>query len=234
MKYRIVDRDLTGNRFGKLVVLGKSVDKNKDAKPGRFYWKCKCDCGNVIDVREDSLLSTSRSARSCGCLRSESLKKHYAEHPKQSKHGHSRERLFNIWYLMIYRCSSEKFMSYKNYGGRGISVCNEWTDTETGYESFKVWAENNGYNDELTIDRIDNNGDYTPENCRWIKMSEQACNKRNNILIEYDNRVQTASEWAREIDMPYKTFMNRIYLGWDIERVFTQPLRCKEPSKTPA
>ena len=141
------------------------------------------------------------------------------------KYGDSRERIHNIWYLMKYRCENPSSPAYKNYGGRGIKVCEEWAEEYDGYFRFKQWSLEHGYTEELTIDRIDNDGDYSPDNCRWVGVAEQANNKRTNIMIEYDGKIQTLSQWSRKLGISMKNLHNRIYrLGWSVERAFTTPI----------
>lgn len=154
--------DLIGKRFGRLLVLSR-VDKTNN---GNYKWLCKCDCGNEKEILGDSL--NSGRTQSCGCLHKEKVKE------ANGRHWGRGTRLYNIWSGMRSRCHSKGHTGFKNYGGRGITVCKEWSN----YCVFRDWALSNGYKDNLTIDRIDVNGNYEPSNCRWVDWTTQARNKR--------------------------------------------------------
>ena len=153
-------KDLTGQRFGRLTVLSYAFSKN-----GQTYWKCVCDCGNTLITQRSSLIRGD--TKSCGCYNAD----------KQKTHGMRKTRLYNIWSLIKARCERETCPAYKNYGGRGIKIFLDWHS----FTEFLQWSLNNGYSDDLTIDRIDVNGNYEPENCRWIPMNEQKYNKRGSL-----------------------------------------------------
>lgn len=179
-------KNLTGKRFGKLVVMEK-VGSNKW---GNVLWKCICDCGNIKTYPSGKL--TSGSSNNCGCITSEIRRQ------KASKHGITaggKPRTLVIWNGMKARCFNPKSTSYKNYGGRGITICEEWLV----FENFHNWAITNGYADDLQIDRINNNGNYCPENCRWVKREENMRNCSYNHFVEIMGVRKTVSEWIKEL-----------------------------------
>jgi hypothetical protein len=191
--------DLTGQRFGRLVVLKLSKQK-KSGKRYRYYWFCQCDCGNTHEVRTDSL--TSGNVQSCGCLHKEQAIKNVSLH---HSHKMSNTRLYHIWQKMKARCSNERSSDYYKYGGRGITVCNEWMD----FNLFCQWALSNGYSDDLTIDRIDNNRGYSPNNCRWVNAKMQARNRRSNIKVSFKGQEMTLLEASELSGIKYSALIAR-------------------------
>ena len=155
--------DLTGKKFGKLKV----IEYYGNNKYGKALWLCQCDCGKTKIIVGNSLLSKLTS--SCGCFNKEMARN------RKIKHNLSQGKLYKVWQGMKTRCYNKNFIYFKNYGGRGINICNEW---KNDFSSFYNWAINNGYKENLTIDRINNDGNYEPSNCRWITRAEQNRNQR--------------------------------------------------------
>ena len=208
--------DLTGQRFGRLTV----VSRSENAKNGNSRWACKCSCGNNITTERSSLIQGK--TRSCGCYQSDRTKEAHF------KHGLRHHKLYHVWAGLKDRCSNSKNKAYNHYGNRGITVCEEWRED---YSKFYIWAIENGYAEDLTIDRIDNNKGYTPDNCQWVDMKTQANNKRSNCIITYNNETKTLTQWAEQLDMKFDTLKCRLYkYGWSVERAFTTPVR-KRTSK---
>ena len=200
---------LVGKRFGKLLVVSPYGTKN-----GASMWLCKCDCGNTA-IKKGAALKAGVGCH-CGCVKNEMLRKRF------QTHNLSRTRLYKIWNGMKNRCSNTNLREYKYYGGRGIKVCNEWKED---FMKFYDWAIANDYADELTIDRIDVDGDYSPSNCRWITNREQQFNKRNNVLLTHNGETKTLTEWCEEKHLAYQTLRGRIYrLGWSIDKAIETPV----------
>lgn len=214
--------DRIGKKYGFLTVTGLVQKECSGVR--RAYYECVCDCGNHITVRADRM--TRGGTPSCGCLTNKLKSNSNKGKVGNPRYGDSRERLHNIWYLIKYRCENPESPAYHNYGGRGISMCKEWNDGDDGYFAFKQWALSNGYSPELSIDRIDNDGDYSPLNCRWVNKYAQANNKRNNVLYEINGVSKTIPDWCRDYNMPWKTVWSRVHRqGWDIRTALTKPIR---------
>ena len=184
-------------------------------------WECICDCGNKLIVKESSL--REGIVKSCGCL-----KKDYKK-IGNVVHGLYQTRINKIHQGMKSRCYSKTFFAYKDYGGRGIKICDEWLGT-SGLINFYNWAINNGYQDNLSIDRIDNNSDYSPQNCRWATPLQQQNNTRTNRLIEYNGETLTMSQASRKFNLNVHTLYNRLKKWGDIKRAIEEPIH-KEKSR---
>ena len=197
--------NLTGKRFGRLLIQEYS-HTNKHRKA---VWKCLCQCGKTVIVNGSSL--RNGRTKSCGCFRSERSME------ANIKHGLSKSRLYSVWALMKDRCLRKKSNAYKNYGGRGISICEEWL----GFKPFMEWALTNGYQENLTIERKDNNDNYCPENCTWILKSEQAKNSRNLKFIIFNGEKKFLAEWAKIIGIDRRTISARLKRGWSIKKALT-------------
>ena len=188
---------------------------------GHAYWLCKCDCGSMKVVMKSNLVQ--QKTRSCGCLQKQRTKEH------NKKHGKSGTRLYRIWKGMRNRCYNPNVRAYKDYGGRGIQVCEEWQH----YAAFQEWALSNGYEDNLTIERIDCNGMYERENCKWVALSDQGKNTRKNRYIEHDGKVMTLAEWSRELGGGPNLVTTRLQRGWSEEDAVSTPLKREMPAKSP-
>ncbi len=197
-------KDLTGKRFGRLTVL-EFVPNDKH----HSHWKCICDCGNTCETDGEHL--KNGITKSCGCFKLE------REIEANIKHGFKGTRIYRTWKNMKNRCSNPKRPDYKNYGGRGISVCDEW---RKDFMTFCKWAMNNGYQDNLTLDRIDVNGNYEPKNCRWVDMKTQARNRSNNIVVEYNGKKMTLAEVSEKSGITSKILYRRYSDGDRGERLF--------------
>lgn len=200
---------MIGKRFGRLTVI-EEAGRNSH----RFIqWKCLCDCGREKIVSGHNL--RSGNTKSCGCVTKEKVKMlNYVT-------GQSRSRLHRIWDSMKSRCYNENVPHYHRYGARGIIICEEWRNN---FKAFYDWAMSHGYTDELTIDRIDNDGNYCPENCRWVTLHEQNRNRRTNRMITFDGKTQCMSDWAKELGIKPITLLGRFSRGWSVERALTTPV----------
>lgn len=193
-------KDITGQKFGRLTALYR-LHNNHTV---RTYWLCICECGNLKESEISNLLKCNIT--SCGCLRKE----------LNTKHGKSNSRLFTIWNSMKERCYNVNQKSYKHYGQRGIKVCDEWLND---FQAFYDWAMSHGYNRGLTIDRIDVNKNYSPDNCRWATTKQQNRNTTRNRLITINGDTRCLSDWCELLGLKYKRVHNRLNKHhWSIER----------------
>lgn len=201
--------DLTGQRFGRLLVVKRAENIGKQTA-----WLCMCDCGNETIVASWNLKTGNTS--SCGCLWRCVVPANNKE--LNTRHGESHSKLHRTWCNMRYRCYNPNCKSYKNYGGRGITICDEWSS----YESFRTWALENGFADGLSIDRIDVNGNYEPSNCRWVSDKVQHNNTRKNHHLTMNGETHTIQEWSEITGIKWTTINARIKAGWTVEKALTR------------
>ena len=212
--------DLTGQKFNRLTVI-KRVDKPIHLKKNETYWLCLCECGNNTILTSTSL--KAGKTKSCGCYHKE----------KQTIHGKNKHHLYRIWCAMIQRCYNANNKQYHFYGGRGITVCDDW---KNNFQAFYDWSYLNGYTDEktltgrhkLTIDRVDNDGNYEPSNCRWVTQKEQSNNTRKNHLIVINGETKTMQQWADLYNINKHTFYARYKKGLREESLILPVKKYKE------
>lgn len=193
--------DLAGKQFGRLTVIKYAGSKNY-----RTLWLCKCECGKEKIVKSSDL--TRGATKSCGCLRDEYVKNQAQMYPADVRI----KRLRYIWHGMIRRCYDPRHNCYHRYGERGITVCDEWKD----YVVFARWSLANGYADDLSIDRINNDGNYGPDNCRWVTMKKQHNNTSRCKFFKIDGITKSITEWAEEYGLDPGTVQTRISKGMNI------------------
>lgn len=196
-------KDVTGQKFGRLTALHRLHNTK-----GKTKWLCICDCGNLKEVTLNLL--QRGETKSCGCLHKEFMKKQFGTH------GKTGTRLHRIWKNMHTRCYNKNISQYKDWGGRGIKICDEWKDN---FQTFYDWSMSNGYNDKLSIDRIDNNGNYEPSNCRWATVKQQNRNSRQAKQITFNGETHCIKEWCEILGINYNTYWTRVTnLGWSTEK----------------
>lgn len=201
--------DLVGQQFARLTVLSRAGSQNK-----KTTWLCRCVCGNEVVVKSDNL--KTGNTKSCGCQKRDSTIA--TMQATKRTHGRSQTTEYRIWVHIKQRCYNEKNAAYSDYGGRGITVCDRWKDS---FEAF--YADMGPRPDpEMSIDRRDVNGNYTPENCRWATQVEQCSNRRNNHLIEHNGETKTLTQWAREAGLHPTTIRLRLRNGWTMDQAMTR------------
>lgn len=202
-------KDLTNLIFGRLKVIEfAGINKRNEAT-----WLCECQCEKKTKIIVPGSLLRNGTTKSCGCLRRELSSKRAVL--RNTKHNQSRTKLYRTWNYMRQRTTNSKREDYKNYGARNIHICDEWLD----FENFKKWAISNGYQEGLTIERKDVNGNYCPENCCWIPFEKQASNKRNTIRIEFNGINLTLKEWSDKLGINLNTLRTRYYRGYSTEKI---------------
>ena len=204
--------DLTGKIIGRLEVVERAEDYISPKGYRSIRWKCKCKCGNIVTVRYSDI--KSGRTLSCGCLHKErAIEANFI-------HGMTNSRLHQIWNNIKDRVFNHNCKQYKDYGGRGISICNEWKDNFT---AFRDWAYSNGYQDDLMIDRINNDDSYSPCNCRWVDRLTQNNNTRKNVFLTFSGKKLTVSQWARELGVNVSLLRCRLKRGWTVEDTLSVP-----------
>lgn len=201
--------DMSGTKVERLTVIRRA----ENGKNGKARWECLCDCGNVVIVSGDKL--RNGYTKSCGCMSHEALVKW------STKHGKRHSRLYGIWCGIKRRTTVEKCSQYDRYGGRGIVMFEDWY---SDFEAFYEWSMSNGYRDDLSIDRIDNDGGYFPDNCRWTTRAVQANNTSRNRYITIDGVTHTLIEWCRIIGIDRTTVYKRLKRGMSEVDALTKPL----------
>lgn len=201
-----------GQRFGRLTVISLDHVKKLTRKDGETdnieHYKCQCDCGKQVVVQKGSL--KSGHTKSCGCF----CKEQYLK--ANTKHGMSENKLYDVWINLKMRCLNPTNPTYKHYGGRGICFCKEW---EHDFMSFYNWSMQNGYREGLEIDRIDNNGNYEPKNCRWANRKQQMRNTRKTKLITFEGKTMCALDWSKLTGIPRNTLLYRLSKKWPAELI---------------
>jgi len=200
-------KDISGQKIGKLTVI-KRVPPPKPSK--KTFWLCRCDCGNEKIVRADCLDETK--TRSCGCVKRQQDRINLTANHSHKMAG---THLYQIYYGMRNRCCKSTNKRYAQYGGRGIKVCEEWMQ---GFILFMTWALASGYKEGLSIDRIDNNGNYEPSNCRWVNNQIQCNNRRTTHLLTLDGKTQSMLQWCEELGIKYSTLKRRLARGLSTEQ----------------
>ena len=199
--------DLFGQRFGRLTV----TREGERTSSGRVRWHCVCDCGNELDVYGPSL--KSGNTKSCGCYHSEKARDRLMTHGFGSRTN--RPRIYSIWCAMKNRCYRPVHKEFSRYGGRGITVCEEWKED---FLSFKRWADASGYSDDLEIDRIDNDKGYSPQNCQWVTRKENSNNRSKTLRIYFRGTKRTISEISEMTGLSYWIVYQRaVKLRWSGE-----------------
>lgn len=206
----MVSVDISNQKFGRLTAIRPTIKTHSGWK-----WLCRCECGTEVSVSKAHLMSGH--TKSCGCL----LKDLTQE--KSAAKGFAKSRLYHVWHGMKRRCEKPSDDAYELYGARGIKVCKEWSED---FLAFREWALSTGYDETApktccTLDRIDNNGNYEPSNCRWVNMKTQSNNRRNNVNVTYQGETLTVAEWSDRTGLRHGTILGRLAKGWTIEDALT-------------
>lgn len=210
--------NLVGQRFGRLVVASFAFSRNAT------FWNCLCDCGGSSVVR--AALLRNGSTKSCGCGSKEQARINCQKYWRRNERIpiEIRRRLNDAYSNMVSRCSDPTNHRYANYGGRGITICQEWTGAE-GRQRFYDWAMAQGYSAGLSLDRINVNGIYSPDNCRLVGSIAQANNTTRNHYITWQGQTLSVADWARRLGLTYSSMIHRVQRGWTMDRIASQPMR---------
>lgn len=195
-----------GDRFNKLLILKQVENVREKTGHKRRAFLCRCDCGNIVIIKGHDFNKNRISCGHCGKNKSK----------EKTKKDIKVDKLYRIWYGMKKRCEDPQNHAFHYYGGKGVRICNEWKG-DNGYDNFKTWAMNNGYSDKLSIDRINPNGDYSPDNCRWADSKTQMRNRTNNIHINFNGEMKVLSEVVEETGVKYGMLYSRIKKGMNVE-----------------
>lgn len=202
-----------GDKINMLTVIKQVDDKIEKSGKHRACFLCKCDCGKMCVCEVKALTNKGKEKLSCGCVKRYNLRKINSE-------ATSRQRLYHIWIGIKTRCYNPKHQSFRYYGAKGIIMCDEWRNS---YDSFRSWSLDNGYTDNLTIDRIDVYGNYNPSNCRWVDRTAQSRNRRDNHFIEENGKRKTLAEWGEENGLTGDGILSRLKRGWGERSAVTTP-----------
>lgn len=224
-----------GQRFGRLTVIGF---QHKEKPATGWNWVCKCDCEEMKVINPGDI--KSGRVRSCGCLLRDTTRNRMTRYRHKKK---DYPRLYGIFHGIKKRCYNKNEPRYKDYGGRGIKMCDEWLKSADGFDRFVDWALANGYTDEMSIDRVDVDGDYSPDNCRWFTLQQQSLNKRQTRWVDYKGEHIQLMTLCKRLGVSYDTVHNRIYdRGWPVEKAIETPSqqensfskKCKAAGLNPA
>lgn len=210
-------KDEVGNKYGRLTAIRYCGTSEKR----KALWECQCDCGRLFIATGCKL--RSGATKHCGCLANEHHGTGYRTHGMTAGNRGKYNGLYKTWTGMVQRCTNPNHVAYHRYGGRGVVVCDEWSK----FIPFMEWAQANGFEKGLEIDRMDNNGNYTPDNCRFVTGKANIRNRRNTLYVTYKGETKALATWAEILGMPYYILYQRNKHGWDTERAFTEPIHKK-------
>lgn len=216
MKLSAWTKDITGQIFGRLTCIGPL-----EIRDNTTVWIFRCECGNRVHARSGQV--KSGNTNSCGCYKRDRIRETHFTHGKSGTNEH------RAWLKMVERCSNSRNPAYKNYGARGISVCPRWRG-EKGFENYlnDLGPKPSPYH---SVDRINNNGNYEPSNCRWATPREQCNNTRSNRKYEFNGKVKTIREWSDETGLKYQTINHRLWLGWSVGKALSTPVKTSNLKK---